>query len=533
MALTLLAAPDARRGPVLLGLGEAALRAGQELEAVAAYQAARRLFQQAGDAAATARAVHGLGRAQGSLEALPAAREALEAAAALLGDAPGAAAVGVLVDLATLLGSSMGDHGTGLMHARRALDMARRLANSRLEAMASRTVGNLLVRGNAITAGMELLERALALATADDDPVEAAECCACLASACYFTTDVERSRAFTEQRLEHARRSHQPFQLRHVSSWLALIAAQTGGRDAEDLITQAQNVVEGINSPEPGAFLHQVRGFLLFQRGEYAAARDELQRAIAVFRPAGPAVLAWYLGLLGLAAAEAGAMGAARTCLDELEDILAALPRDQEELPRAPALACGALLALALGEHARLPLLYDQLARFSGQLHWFLMDWALGKVATARGAWAEAEAHLAAAETSARRHGLWPDMGRTLVAWSDLSVARGGPRRDEALREALVIFQSAGMAGEARRTTLLLEGAGRGQTARPAAPHGLTERELAVLRLVVAGQTNRAIAHQLALSEKTVANHLTNIFNKISVDNRAGATAFAVRHGLA
>jgi len=53
-----------------------------------------------------------------------------------------------------------------------------------------------------------------------------------------------------------------------------------------------------------------------------------------------------------------------------------------------------------------------------------------------------------------------------------------------------------------------------------------------VLRLVTAGKSNRQIAAELALSEKTVANHLTHIFDKIAVDNRAAATAFAIRHGL-
>jgi DNA-binding NarL/FixJ family response regulator len=45
--------------------------------------------------------------------------------------------------------------------------------------------------------------------------------------------------------------------------------------------------------------------------------------------------------------------------------------------------------------------------------------------------------------------------------------------------------------------------------------------------------SNRTIARTLSLSEKTVINHLTSIYGKIGVDNRAAATAFAVRHDLA
>ena len=56
---------------------------------------------------------------------------------------------------------------------------------------------------------------------------------------------------------------------------------------------------------------------------------------------------------------------------------------------------------------------------------------------------------------------------------------------------------------------------------------------LEVLGLVAQGRTNREIAAMLVLSEKTVARHLTNIFTKIGVENRAAATAFALHHGLA
>jgi DNA-binding CsgD family transcriptional regulator len=61
----------------------------------------------------------------------------------------------------------------------------------------------------------------------------------------------------------------------------------------------------------------------------------------------------------------------------------------------------------------------------------------------------------------------------------------------------------------------------------------LTAREVEVLRLVVRGMTNMQIAQELVLSEKTVATHLSHIFNKTNSDNRAGAVAFAIRHGLA
>ena len=58
----------------------------------------------------------------------------------------------------------------------------------------------------------------------------------------------------------------------------------------------------------------------------------------------------------------------------------------------------------------------------------------------------------------------------------------------------------------------------------------LTEREVEVLRLVADGHTNRGIAEELAISEKTVERHLGNVFTKLDVSNRAAATAWAYDH---
>ena len=61
---------------------------------------------------------------------------------------------------------------------------------------------------------------------------------------------------------------------------------------------------------------------------------------------------------------------------------------------------------------------------------------------------------------------------------------------------------------------------------------GLTARELDVLRLVATGKTNRSIAADLFLSEKTVARHVSNIFTKLGLSSRAAATAYAYEHDL-
>jgi DNA-binding CsgD family transcriptional regulator len=66
-----------------------------------------------------------------------------------------------------------------------------------------------------------------------------------------------------------------------------------------------------------------------------------------------------------------------------------------------------------------------------------------------------------------------------------------------------------------------------------AGEHGLTHRELEVLRLVAAGRTNREIADALFISIPTVKRHLTTILGKLGVPSRTAATAYARSHGLA
>jgi DNA-binding CsgD family transcriptional regulator len=63
-------------------------------------------------------------------------------------------------------------------------------------------------------------------------------------------------------------------------------------------------------------------------------------------------------------------------------------------------------------------------------------------------------------------------------------------------------------------------------------PHGLTAREVEVLLLVAAGKTNKSIAAELVLSERTVERHVSNIFAKLGVSSRAAATAFAYEHEI-
>jgi DNA-binding NarL/FixJ family response regulator len=91
------------------------------------------------------------------------------------------------------------------------------------------------------------------------------------------------------------------------------------------------------------------------------------------------------------------------------------------------------------------------------------------------------------------------------------------------LESALGAFQDLRAAPDAARVETLL---GRDEA------HGLTPRELQVLRLLAAGATNKAIAAELVLSERTVDRHVSNIYVKLGASSRAAATAFAYRHRL-
>ena len=95
------------------------------------------------------------------------------------------------------------------------------------------------------------------------------------------------------------------------------------------------------------------------------------------------------------------------------------------------------------------------------------------------------------------------------------------------LDAARAVFERLGAEPDLRHLVALSS-----KTSAPGQVHGLTQRELEVLRLVAAGKTNKAIAKELFLSEKTVDRHVSNIFGKVNVASRAAATAFAYEHKL-
>ena len=83
------------------------------------------------------------------------------------------------------------------------------------------------------------------------------------------------------------------------------------------------------------------------------------------------------------------------------------------------------------------------------------------------------------------------------------------------------------------RAEELLAGLDAQPVKKPAYPDGLTQREVEVLRLIIAGASNQQVADTLFITANTVANHVKNILTKSNTANRTEAAAYGVRQGLA
>lgn len=73
---------------------------------------------------------------------------------------------------------------------------------------------------------------------------------------------------------------------------------------------------------------------------------------------------------------------------------------------------------------------------------------------------------------------------------------------------------------------------GKNQIGKEDMPHYLTPREVEILQYVIRGLTNREIAEELCISENTVKNHLRNVMEKLHMQNRVQAAAYALNVGL-
>lgn len=162
-----------------------------------------------------------------------------------------------------------------------------------------------------------------------------------------------------------------------------------------------------------------------------------------------------------------------------------------------------------------MPMMQAVAARAEGSVRLEEGD-ARGALAALRQAWALWEgldAPYEAARCRVLAARAWRALGDETSASMDLQAARA-------------VFVDLGAVPDLLR----VDGLARGAPGTAATP--LTAREIEVVRLVAKGETNRVIAGELYLSEKTVDRHLSNVFAKLGVSSRAAATAYAYEHAL-
>jgi DNA-binding CsgD family transcriptional regulator len=132
----------------------------------------------------------------------------------------------------------------------------------------------------------------------------------------------------------------------------------------------------------------------------------------------------------------------------------------------------------------------------------------------------------------------WLSGSRAMVGEAAADAARAWAGRhgvllEQAIAEADDLLRSVEQPDEEGTAGALAAASPSGETPGCRQLGGrLTARQLEVLRLVAQGKTDRQIAAELVLSEKTIGRHLENIFTRLGVSSRAAATVVAVRDGL-
>ncbi len=266
-------------------------------------------------------------------------------------------------------------------------------------------------------------------------------------------------------------------------------------------------------------------GLAYYQQGELHRVRGEFTQAETAYQAANQHGHRPQPGLAMLWLAQ-GRVDAAATAVGQ------ALDEAHERLARARLLPACVEISLAAGAVERASGEAEQLAAIATDLDTPLMRAtsasALGAVELQSGATG------AGLTTLMRAWGLWQAIeapyeaartrvliGRARESLGDLDSAR------MEFDAAQWVFQQLGAAhdlAELQRLTHARTGPSNA---------ALTARELEVLRLLSTGATNRAIALELVISEKTVARHVSNIFTKLDVSSRSAATAYAYQHHLA
>ena len=402
-----------------------------------------------------------------------------------------------------------------------AVAIAERFGDADLHAFALHLNGRALLRLDRVEEGLALLDETMvAVATGELSPLVTGLLYCSVIGACREVWALGRANEWTAALTGWCER--QPDMVAYTGEcrvFRAEILQRRG--DWHDAFDEAGRALERFaRGSQPNA-----AGLAFYQKGEVHRLRGEFAPAEEAYRAAsregyepqpGLALLRLAQGDRDAAAAairralaeNPGRIRRARLLPGHIEIMLAV--SDVAEASRA----CGELEAIA--DVCAAGVLSAVVAQARGQI-----ELAAGNAAAAlpplRRAWREWQA-LEAPYDAARARSL---LGRACL---DMGDEDGANLEFEAARTA---FERMGAAPDVARLDAL------NRRARPRGhDHGLTPRERDVLALVATGRTNRKIARDLSISEKTVARHVANLFRKLGLSSRAAATAWAYEHHL-
>ena len=397
-------------------------------------------------------------------------------------------------------------------------EIAERFGDADASMFARLCRGSSLILQGRVAEGMALLDEVMVSVTADEvAPMLAGVAYCQVLALCQAVFDLRRAREWTAvfTRWCDAQPDIVPFRgncLVHRCEVFQLQGAWTDARDS------ARRACEWLAGPPAwdalGSAYYQLAEIQRLQ-GELAEAEESYRQASLAGRDPEPG-----MSLLRLAQGRVDlALPAIGRALDEVEDPIA----------RSRLLPACVEVMLEAGEVGSARAAADELAGIAEQLDAAFVDAlageASGAVLLAEGDPRAALPTLRAAQRSWRGLDAPHPAARVRVlvgvACREIGDGASAELEFEAARRAL---EELGARPDLERLARL-SGSAR--------PGGLSRREAEVLALVAAGKTNRAIAAELVISEKTVARHVSNIFTKLELSSRAEATGYAYKHGLA